>query len=139
MQVYLCENKRFARRFTVPDKGFIYSLEKANAFLGFSKKAKIAVKVIGDVIVNGIVKVNGIYTYCSPCAAMRGANAARQWLSAQLALHQGRIFRQGFSANLAGAENQPTLAQKMWGERGGSRDFLPKRKNGGGCQRYKSH
>lgn len=34
---------------------------------------------------------------------------ARQRLSAQLSLHQGRIFRQGFSANLAGAENQPTL------------------------------
>ena len=49
--------------------------EKANAFLGFSKKAKKAVKVIGDVIVNGIVKVNGIYPYCSRSAAMRGANA----------------------------------------------------------------
>lgn len=82
--------------------------EKANGFLGFSKKAKKAVKVIGDVIVNGIVKVNGIYPYCSRSAAMRGANAARQRFSVQLALHQGRIFRQGFSANLAGAENQPT-------------------------------
>lgn len=49
--------------------------EKANGFLGFSKKAKKAVKVIGDVIVNGIVKVNGIYPYCSRSAAMRGANA----------------------------------------------------------------
>ena len=34
-----------------------------------------AVKVIGDVIVDGIVKVNGIYPYCSRSAAMRGANA----------------------------------------------------------------
>lgn len=64
---------------------------------------------------------------------------ARQRFSVQQTLHHGRDFRQGFPANLAGAENQPTLAQKMWGERGGSRDFLPKRKNGGGCQRYKSH
>ena len=62
---------------------------------------------------------------------MRGANAARQWLSAQLALHQGRIFRQGFSANLTGAENQPTLALKMCGECGGSGDFLPERKKWG--------
>lgn len=97
-----------------------------------------AVKVIGDVIVNGIVKVNGIYPYCSRSAAMRGANAARRWLSAQLALHHGRDFRQGFPANLAGAENQPTLALKMCGECGGSGDFLPERKNGGGSQIHKS-
>lgn len=70
---------------------------------------------------------------------MRGANAARQRLSVQLALHQGRIFRQGFSANLAGAENQLMPALKMCGECGGSGDFLPERKNGGGCQRHKSH
>lgn len=63
---------------------------------------------------------------------------ARQRLSAQLSLHHGRDFRQGFSANLAGAENQPTLALKMCGECGGSGDFLPKRKNGGGCQMHKS-
>lgn len=69
---------------------------------------------------------------------MRGANAARQRLSVQLALHQGRIFRQGFSANLAGAENQPMLARKMWGERGGSREFFAERKNGGECQMHKS-
>lgn len=62
---------------------------------------------------------------------MRGANAARQRLSVQRTLHQGRIFRQGFSANLAGAENQPTLAQKMCDDRGGSRDFLPERKKWG--------
>lgn len=70
---------------------------------------------------------------------MRGANAARQRFSVQRMLHHGRDFRQGFSANLAGAENQPMPAQKMCDDRGGSRDFLPKRKNGGGCQRYKSH
>ena len=63
---------------------------------------------------------------------------ARQRLSAQLSLHHGRIFRQGFSANLAGAENQPMPAQKMCDDRGGSRDFLPERKNGGGCQMHKS-
>lgn len=63
---------------------------------------------------------------------------ARQRLSAQLSLHHGRIFCQGFSANLAGAENQPTLALKMCGECGGSGDFLPERKNGGGCQMHKS-
>lgn len=90
-----------------------------------------AVKVIGDVIVDGIVKVNGIYPYCSPCAAMRGANAARQRFSVQRMLHQGRIFRQGFSANLAGAGNVPMPAQKMWGVRGGSREFFcPKEKMG---------
>lgn len=70
---------------------------------------------------------------------MRGANAARQRFSVQRTLHQGRDFRQGFPANLAGAENQPMPALKMCGECGGSGDFLPKRKNGGGCQRYKSH
>lgn len=64
---------------------------------------------------------------------------ARQRLSVQLALHQGRIFRQGFSANLAGAENQPMPAQKMCDDRGGSGDFLLERKNGGGCQMHKSH
>lgn len=69
---------------------------------------------------------------------MRGANAARQRFSVQRTLHHGRDFRQGFSANLAGAENQPMPAQKMCGECGGSRDFLPKRKNGGGCQIHKS-
>jgi hypothetical protein len=69
---------------------------------------------------------------------MRGANAARQRFSVQLALHQGRIFCQGFPVNLAGAENQPTLALKMCGECGGSGDFLPERKNGGGCQMHKS-
>ena len=63
-----------------------------------------------------------------PCAVQM---LARQGLSVQLALHQGRIFRQGFSANLAGAENQPTLALKMWGVRGGSREFFcPKEKMG---------
>lgn len=56
---------------------------------------------------------------------------ARQRLSVQLALHQGRIFRQGFSANLAGAENQPMPAQKMCDDRGGSREFFcPKEKMG---------
>lgn len=69
---------------------------------------------------------------------MRGANAARQRLSVQLALHHGRDFRQGFSANLAGAENQLMPALKMCGECGGSGDFLPERKNGGGCQMHKS-
>lgn len=62
---------------------------------------------------------------------MRGANAARQRLSVQLALHQGRIFRQGFPANLAGAENQPMPAQKMWGERGGSGEFCARKKKWG--------
>lgn len=62
---------------------------------------------------------------------MRGANAARQRLSVQLALHHGRDFRQGFSANLAGAENQPTLALKMCGECGGSRDFFAQKKKWG--------
>ena len=70
---------------------------------------------------------------------MRGANAARQRFFVQRTLHHGRDFRQGFSANLAGAENQPMPAQKMCGECGGSGDFLPERKNGGGFQRYKSH
>lgn len=55
---------------------------------------------------------------------------ARQRLSVQLALHQRRIFRQGFSANLAGAENQLMPAQKMCGECGGSGDFFPKEKMG---------
>ena len=62
---------------------------------------------------------------------MRGANAARQWLSAQLSLHHGRIFRQGFPANLAGAENQPMPAQKMCGECGGSREFFAQKKKWG--------
>lgn len=62
---------------------------------------------------------------------MRGANAARQRLSVQLALHQGRIFRQGFSANLAGAENQPMPAQKMCDDRGGSREFCARKKKWG--------
>lgn len=62
---------------------------------------------------------------------MRGANAARRWLSAQLALHHGRDFRQGFPANLAGAENQPMPAQEMWGERGGSREFCARKKKMG--------
>ncbi len=62
---------------------------------------------------------------------MRGANAARQRLSVQLALHQGRIFRQGFSANLAGAENQPMPALKMCGECGGSREFCARKKKWG--------
>lgn len=61
---------------------------------------------------------------------MRGANAARQRFSVQLALHQGRIFRQGFPANLAGAENQLMPAQKMCDDRGGSGDFFPKEKMG---------
>ena len=38
---------------------------------------------------------------------------ARQRLSVQLSLHHGRIFCQGFPANLAGAENQPMPAQKI--------------------------
>ncbi len=61
---------------------------------------------------------------------MRGANAARQRFFVQRTLRHGRDFRQGFSANLAGAENQPTLALKMCGECGGSGDFLPERKMG---------
>ena len=62
---------------------------------------------------------------------MRGANAARQRFSVQRTLHHGRIFRQGFSANLAGAENQPMPAQKMCDDRGGSREFFcPKEKMG---------
>lgn len=59
---------------------------------------------------------------------MRGANAARQRFFVQRTLRHGRDFRQGFSANLAGAENQPMPALKMCGECGGSGDFLPERK-----------
>lgn len=55
---------------------------------------------------------------------------ARQRLSVQRMLHHGRDFRQGFSANLAGAENQLMPAQKMCGECGGSGDFFPKEKMG---------
>ena len=62
---------------------------------------------------------------------MRGANAARQRFSVQRMLHHGRDFRQGFSANLAGAENQPTLALKMCGECGGSREFCARKKKWG--------
>lgn len=62
---------------------------------------------------------------------MRGANAARQRFSVQRTLHHGRDFRQGFPANLAGAGNVPMPAQKMWGVRGGSREFFcPKEKMG---------
>lgn len=61
---------------------------------------------------------------------MRGANAARQRFSVQRMLHHGRDFHQGFSANLAGAENQLMPAQKMCGECGGSGDFFPKEKMG---------
>ena len=69
-----------------------------------------------------------LIVHCAlPCAVQM---LARQRLSVQLSLHHGRIFRQGFSANLAGAENQPMPAQKMCGECGGSGDFFPKEKMG---------
>ena len=62
---------------------------------------------------------------------MRGANACTAAAFCAAGAAPGRIFRQGFSANLAGAENQLMPAQKMWGVRGGSREFFcPKEKMG---------